>query len=563
MGQVTGTGRGSNLRSNTSRKVTFAVGLLCVLVAAALTTLSPSAEAATTATPITDFINYPNVPTAAIPASCKVDGANVLKGVSFIVNHNGTNTTGTDLSAFTLVVGDKVTMNWTDYTPGCENLGISFAVKATQHPTFVPQDDQHLVSFAFCSGTDCGTANDFGHLTITIPPKEAACNFQLDAVIGPPLNNVGPNGSYYSNASRQAATPPKASGPNMLIAANNGGVGKCTLPPRADAVVTCAMVNGSPGADIAITNPDDDDIAHVNILKGTTVVASNVAVGTLATVHQLVPFGSGETATLSVVDVLTGTTVYTERFTADCLNPAAVALKNCAAGGVDIDLTNSKPGTAHFTVTVGSKSTTYDVTSTTAKHFTEPVAEGATVVITITEATAGVLVDHLSFTMDCFKPSAKIENSCAEGGVLVTFTNTGSVPADLKVTKNGSAIDTVTVAVGKSVFRTYPMAEDETATFRVTGTNFDSGDQQIIHDCIDAATTTTVPPTTEGPSTTPPTVQGTEVVRAATLPRTGAGSTAGLSATAGILLVLGGVLMALSNRPVPMMATASMRSRGR
>jgi hypothetical protein len=471
------------------------------------------------------------------------------------------------LSAVALVVGDKVTMNWTDYTPGCENLGISFAVKATQHPTFVAQDDQHLVGFVFCSGADCGTAKDWGHLSITIPPPQDACNFQLDAVIGPPLNNVGPHGSYYSNQARQAATPPKANGPNMLIGSNNGGVGKCIIPPTANAVVSCAMVNGAPGADVAVTNPDDDDIAHVNILKGTTAVASNVAVPTLGTIHQLVPFASGETATLTVVDVLTGKTVFTKQFTADCLNPTAAATKNCSAGGVDIDLTNSKPGTAHFTVVVGTKSTNYDVTSTTAKHFTEPVAEGATVVITITEATAGVLIDHQSFTMDCFKPGAKIENSCSEGGVLVTLTNTGSVPADLKVTKNGSVIDTVTVGVGKTVFRTYPMAEDETATFRVTGTNFDSGNQQITHHCIEAATTTSVPPTTAPPTTasptTPPTVQGTEVVRAATLPRTGAGTTAGLSATAGLLLVVGGLLMALANRPVPMVVTASSRSRGR
>jgi hypothetical protein len=569
MGQVSRIGRGKNLRSTTSRKVTFAVGLLCVLVAAVLTTLSPSAQAATTATPITDFVNYPNFTPSLIPASCKVDGPNVLQGVTYVMNHNGTNTTGTDLSAFTLVIGDKVTMNWTDYTPGCEDIGISFTIKATQHPTFVAQDDQHLVSFAFCSGADCGTAKDFGHLTITIPPKEDACNFQLDAVIGPPLKNVGPSGSYYSNQVRQSVTPPKANGPNMLIGSNNGGSGKCIIPPRADAVVTCTTVSGSPGADVAVVNPDDDDVAHVDIKKNSTVVAANVAVPTLTTIHQLVAFTPGETATLSVVDVLTGTTVFTKQFTADCLNPTATATKNCAAGGVDIDLTNSKSGTAHFTVTVDSKSTTYDVTSTTAKHFTEPVAEGATVVITITEATAGTLIDHQSFTMDCFKPGAKIENSCTEGGVLVTFTNTGSVPADLKVTKNGTVIDTVTVAVGKTEFRTYPMAEDETATFRVTGTNFDSGDQPITHNCIEAATTTTTPTTappttpTTAPPTTGATVQGTEVVRAATLPRTGAGATAGLSGSAGLLLVVGGLLMALANRPVPTMATSSTRSRGR
>jgi LPXTG-motif cell wall-anchored protein len=99
------------------------------------------------------------------------------------------------------------------------------------------------------------------------------------------------------------------------------------------------------------------------------------------------------------------------------------------------------------------------------------------------------------------------------------------------------------------------MAEDETATYRVTGTGFDSGDQTFTHDCVAAESTTT--------TTVPDTVQGTEVVRATTLPRTGSGSTLPMSTTAGLLLMAGGLLLALANRPMPATASTSTRSRGR
>jgi LPXTG-motif cell wall-anchored protein len=174
----------------------------------------------------------------------------------------------------------------------------------------------------------------------------------------------------------------------------------------------------------------------------------------------------------------------------------------------------------------------------------------------------GTLVDHQSFTMDCFKPGATVKNSCVEGGgAVLTFTNTGESLVQLEVKKNGAVIDTVSVATGATETRTYPMAEDETATFRVTGGGFDSGDQQVTHNCVEATTTTTTPPTTTPPTTTPDTVEGNQVVRGTTLPRTGSASTTGLTTMAGLLLIVGGLMMALANRPVP--ATAFTRSRGR
>jgi hypothetical protein len=142
------------------------------------------------------------------------------------------------------------------------------------------------------------------------------------------------------------------------------------------------------------------------------------------------------------------------------------------------------------------------------------------------------------FTMDCFHPAATVQNVCAAGGggATITFTNTGGeVPVDLTVTKNGSSIDTVTVPADGTVTKTYPLNEDETATFRVTGTDFDSGDQTVTHDCNQVQSLVLTPTTT-----TPQAPVSDE-----TLPRTGAGSTKPLLWFGGTLLLVGGFFLVL------------------
>ena len=130
----------------------------------------------------------------------------------------------------------------------------------------------------------------------------------------------------------------------------------------------------------------------------------------------------------------------------------------------------------------------------------------------------------------------------------------------MTVTKAGLLIDTVTVPGNGTAHRVYPMAEDETASYRVTGLGFDSGNLVFTHDCVLAVRR---PPPPPPPSPATHRVQGTEIVRGTTLPRTGSGSTMGLSTMAGLLLMTGGLLLALANRPMPTTATATSRSRGR
>jgi hypothetical protein len=540
------------------------------LVGGLVFSMTPSANAAGNPDPISNYSTYP---TGVIPAGCATNGPGILTGATYVSSkHPGD--PKTSMADLDLDRGSVITMTWTGFAAGCEGVGITLAAKATQHATFVPDDDQRIVNFVYCQNGSafnaCGNSETgFGPLQLTVPSNVAACNYQLDAIIGRPLADVGPHGSYYNNLTRGDNGKPNgtANDANMLISALNAGEGKCILPPEATAIFTCTTVDGAPGVDVAVTNPDDDDVAHVNVLKGATLVGANLAVpvsdtGVSGEIHHKVAFANNETAVVSVVDVLTGKTIFSKSFTADCLDVNAVATRSCTAGGVNIDLTNTKSGTAHFTVTVDGKSTNYDVTSSTPKHFTQAVAEGKTVVITVTESSAGTLIDHKSFTMDCVKPAVTVKNSCAKGGADFTLTNNGESPANLQIKKNGAVIDSVTVAAGATVTKTYAMAEDETSVFRVIGGTFDSGDQSVTHDCVLAESTTTTPPTT-APPTTPPTVQGTEVVRGAALPRTGTASTLGLSAIAGLLLMVGGLLTAAANRPLPMTVMAKSRSRGR
>jgi LPXTG-motif cell wall-anchored protein len=167
------------------------------------------------------------------------------------------------------------------------------------------------------------------------------------------------------------------------------------------------------------------------------------------------------------------------------------------------------------------------------------------------------------FTFDCVHPGAAITHTCDEG-VQIHFTNTGDSSLEMTVTKNGNVIDTVTVSANGSADRTYAMDEDETATYRVSGGGFDSGDVQFTHDCVESSTTTTSTTTPSTSTSVPDTVAGEEITRGTTLPRTGSSSTLPMTTMAGLLLMAGGLLLAAVNRPMPATAsTTSQRSRGR
>jgi hypothetical protein len=472
-------------RRGFDRRVALSVALLVAVIAGLFVSFAPDANAATPLpAPITDYANYPaGIVPSLIPAGCNAQGGAIVTGALYSSGGQSTQF----LESLQLQAGDTVRMTWTGFAAGCAGARISLAVKASQHPVFDPTDNQKLVAFDSCGGDgpSCSNGeNGFGPLTITVPDVQTACNFQIDAVIGAPLAEVGPNGSYYSQDSRGLYGKP--SGPNMLIRANNGGIGDCTVPPEASAQLRCTLINGTPGVHVTVNNPDDDDTAVVDILKNGALVVDNLSIAPNGSESRDIPFANGQTATVTVHDTVGGTDVFSQSFTANCLNPAATATKSCASGGVNVHLSNlGAQQAATFVVTVGGTSTPHTVAAGGTEDFTIPVAENGTVHVTVTSGGA-TLIDS-DFTLDCFNPAASATKSCAEGGVLVHLSNTGGeLPVTFTVTVDGTSTQHIVAANGSEDF-TVPAAENQTVHVTITSGESTFVDNSYTFDCVNPA----------------------------------------------------------------------------
>ncbi len=201
----------------------------------------------------TDYAAYPAA--GSVPATCTNGngGPGVLQGYrAFLQRPGGPNNVapfvdpgagGTAVSRSMrrfqaqIQVGDQVVIRWESWTAGCDGLAISFPLKATNRGFFDLTDDQALVrepngpfNFPFCysSGAEsCPRAGGGFELTTTIPQLNVVCGYQLDVVIGGPLETVGPHGSYYQVQNRIDANTAglgtfNPNAPSMLIDAANG-----------------------------------------------------------------------------------------------------------------------------------------------------------------------------------------------------------------------------------------------------------------------------------------------------------------------------------------------------
>jgi hypothetical protein len=166
---------------------------------------------------VTDYGSYP----PPLPAGCNADGSNILTGVQYSTGAQ----TVTNLRDFvpTPAGGQTITMTWTGFAPGCESAGISLSIKLSPTATtFDPSANQYLTDFSYC-GPDGPLCTAPFTLTLVMPGADRVPCWQLDAAIGPPLAVVGPDGSFYGNLNGVR---------NMLISAQNGGVGNCGTYPR-------------------------------------------------------------------------------------------------------------------------------------------------------------------------------------------------------------------------------------------------------------------------------------------------------------------------------------------
>ena len=494
-----------------STKVAAALSLLLALVVGfCVTSISPARAADPGVAPVTDYANYPDG-LGIVVAGC--NGGNALTGVDFAVGgvHHA------QLGDFTLHAGDVITMTWTGFGSGCEQQGISLSAKRAFQNTFDINDDQQLVQpFAYCGpgGTSCADAGNT--LTLTVPPVNVACNFQIDAALGPPLADVGPHGSYYSNSLRGD------NGTNMLISANNGGESHCNLPPEATTAVSCA----AGGLSVHVVNPDNLDAITVSITKdGKPVVTDQpvaAAGGTFDTVVPLADHTPSHVVITADVDG-TPTSLFDDTVTLDCTHPAATVAPRCAAGGSGAVVTLTNEGAelpVVFDINHGDQ--LVRVAPNATETVVLPIGEDDSMHVTVTAEGQSTPLFDGDVTVNCVQPSAAIALSCTTGATL-TLGNAGALPTTLTVTKNGTQIDSVDVPAGGTVTRDYPLQEDEVATFAVTGAGFDSGPLAATHDCTQ--------------------VQGAEQTRAASIPRTGA-DIEPMLLLAGLLLAFGGTLVA-------------------
>jgi hypothetical protein len=374
-------------------------------------------QVATAAPPPVITTNYSAYPPAdAIPANCAGGvagggGAVLLNYRAFIdptgvpqtrINLNPTDFVDPGLGAGAagsmtrfegrIQPGDRIVIRWSNWATNCGGLTISFPLKATNEDHFDVADDQALVRepngpyvFPFCNqATDpcpapAGTVGGGFELSTVVPQLSIVCGYQLDVIIGGPLETVGPHGSYYQTTNRQLAQstlglPPgtfNTNGPNMLIDRANGAM-PCQTDRRVNIdkewVGTGATppVNVPPEFLLTVTS-SASDVDPTVIGTATCNVSGGVfTCSYIDTAAPGVPQGG------LLVDTNTLLTVTETGFpgnTVDITFPVGLASKfvNCAATGSPCLLTisNTPPPPPPTTTTLPPETTTPPPTDTT------------------------------------------------------------------------------------------------------------------------------------------------------------------------------------------------------
>ena len=294
------------------------------------------------------------------------------------------------------------------------------------------------------------------------------------------------------------------------------------IEPHASVVHECS----DDGVTITLSN-DGENAALFRIEVDSLQFGDEISVPAGEPVVVTVPIDEDQTINIVVTEAETAAPLFQEDISRNCEEPEVEAIQMaCAQGGAAITLTNSGENDATFEITKNGDAVGDDVVvpGDGSVDVVVPMDEGETATIVVTSN--GEEIERATLTRNCVEPAATWASSCTEKGAVVTLTNTGELAATITVTKNGSVIDTVSVTPGATVTRTYAMQEDETATFRATGAGVDTGNQSVTLDCQE--------------------VGGTKFTN--TLPTTG-GPTAMLVTLAGVLLLVGGLMVAIPARP--------------
>jgi hypothetical protein len=196
---------------------------------------------------VTDFAAYPSTPQAFLGPTCDFTG---VLGSTYTVALGAGGTAGPvgDLAQLPVLTGpngtapDVVTWTWTGVTPACVGSAVSMVVKVALGPSFDPNVDQ-------LTGPNGGYVVGFltaGPGTLTFPMPDLArfglgCDYQLDAIVGIPLQDVGPSGSFFSGPLRQQQGKANGDDRTTVLSAKNGTYPSCTVPPSTTVPVTTPL----------------------------------------------------------------------------------------------------------------------------------------------------------------------------------------------------------------------------------------------------------------------------------------------------------------------------------
>ncbi len=267
---------------------------------------------------------------------------------------------------------------------------------------------------------------------------------------------------------------------------------------------------------IALTNSGEESIDATIFRNGTAIETLAVPPGGTSTTVS--PTAENTTMTIRVEFADAGSsTDLTNEFTVDCDQPApTIAEPVCqAGGGLDVTLGNTEGSdTATFVIVVDGEETSVDVAAGGSRVVTIPVAEDATIALSIRSGEA--TYENATLTRNCQRPAATVVFTCAAGGVVVSLTNSGSESATVDVDGELFSVPAGTTA-DDPVMRTIPVAEGADYDITVLGVNA-SGTRDCENPAIASVQVecseggVVVVLTNDGESDTTVTVDGIEVV---------------------------------------------------
>lgn len=267
---------------------------------------------------------------------------------------------------------------------------------------------------------------------------------------------------------------------------------------------------------IALTNSGEESIDATIFRNGTAIQTLAVPPGGTSTTVSPTTENTTMTIRVEFADAGSGTDL-TNEFTVDCNEPAPTIVEPVcqASGGLDVTLGNTEGSdTATFVIVVDGQETSIDVEAGSSRVVNVPVAEDATIALSIRSGEA--TYENAALTRNCQRPAATVVFSCAAGGVVVSLTNPGSEAATVDVDGELFSVPAGTTAADP-VTRTISVAEGADYDITVLGVNA-SG----TRDCENPAVTSVqvecseggvvVALTNDGETDTTVTVGGREVV---------------------------------------------------